>query len=153
MQRIRSALPDSDLRFPLIAIANVLKTSSDITEEQHNAAIMALDRVNAAIGRRDPSSEDELVLLYLADFVQGPNVKDYNLLQDLVDGMKKLNIGNFQNQWSLSRFLHKRGLVVDSTRPRIDSNGGQKTLQRTAVKIDVNQLRRLTPFCEWGEHR
>lgn len=148
---VRTSMAESDLRLPLMALAKTLLRFDCITTAELASFQELLDRSSRPTGRDLENDEDDMILLFLSGFIPDGKAKgvEFHKLEDLVKEMQKMGIGPFLTSWKLSRFLNQRKLVLDETRPRIDNIDGKRKLQRAAVKIDIAELRRLTPFSAW----
>lgn len=71
--RLSSTLPPEDLRFPLLVISNVLSSKGAISADEHTAIVELLDRTRRSIRWNCEVDEDELVLMFVADYIQDPS--------------------------------------------------------------------------------
>lgn len=149
--RLSATVPTEDLRFPVLAISNVLINKGALGADDHSAIVELLERTRQCIRWNCEVDEDELVLMFVADYIQDPSksTDGFHVLETMVGEMHNLGIGLHLSPWSLSRFLNRRKLVSEWKRPRIENLGKGKTLQRAAVKIDIAQLKRVTPYVTW----
>lgn len=146
IEHVKVDIAENDPRLPYVVLANVLASDGLISDRERDDVNTFLNSTHSRKRRNFEIHEDEQILMAIANYLQDPNRKpdEYHKLDSLVEHMHAFGIGHQVWPWSLSRFLNKRRLIEDSKRPWIDDDGSGPKLQRTAVKIDINQLKRLT---------